>query len=85
MIFYALLELARKKAYGIVQNVFLMGAPVPSRENEWKTARTVVSGRFVNAFARSDWILAYLHRATSGGVRSDQAGCQIGRKDPVQR
>jgi len=70
MIFYALLELARKKAYGIVQNVFLMGAPVPSRENEWKTARTVVSGRFVNAFARSDWILAYLHRATSGGVRN---------------
>ena len=70
MIFYALLELARKKAFGIVQNVFLMGAPVPSRENEWKTARTVVSGRFVNAFARSDWILAYLHRATSGGVRN---------------
>lgn len=70
MIFYALLELARRKAYGIVQNVYLMGAPVPSRENEWKTARTVVSGRFVNAFARSDWILAYLHRATSGGVRN---------------
>lgn len=70
MIFYALLELARKKAFGIVQDVYLMGAPVTSREHEWKTARTVVSGRFVNAYSRSDWILAYLHRATSGGVRN---------------
>ena len=70
MIFFALLELARRKAFGIVQNVYLMGAPVTSREYEWRTARSVVSGRFVNAYARSDWLLAYLHRATAGGVRS---------------
>ncbi len=27
----------------------------------------VVSGRFVNCYARNDWILSYLFRATSGG------------------
>lgn len=48
MIFYALRELAQKKAYGIVQNVYLMGAPVSAREAEWKQVRATVSGRFVN-------------------------------------
>ncbi|KAI3625774.1 hypothetical protein CBS9595_001135 [Malassezia furfur] len=77
MIYYALRELAHKKAYGIVQNVYLLGAPVTAREAEWKQVRSVVSGRFVNgtchadpAFSRSDWLLAYLHRATSGGFHS---------------
>lgn len=70
MIFYALLELSRRKAFGIVQNVYLMGAPITAREHEWALARSAVSGRFVNAYSRSDWLLAYLHRATAGGVRS---------------
>lgn len=48
MIYYALRELAQKKAYGIVQNVYLLGAPVTARESEWKQVRSVVSGRFVN-------------------------------------
>ncbi|WFD42116.1 hypothetical protein MPSI1_000754 [Malassezia psittaci] len=70
MIYYALRELANRKAYGIVQNVYLLGAPVTGRESDWKKVRSVVSGRFVNAFSRSDWLLAYLHRATSGGLHS---------------
>lgn len=28
----------------------------------------MVSGRYVNAYARNDWVLNYLFRATSGGV-----------------
>lgn len=48
MIFYALLELARNKAFGIVQNVYLMGAPVTANESEWKRARSAIAGRFVN-------------------------------------
>lgn len=79
VIFYALVELSRVKAYGIVQNVYIMGAPVTAKDDTWKEARSVVSGRFVSAFSRSDWILGYLHRAASGGLRS------IAGLHPVER
>lgn len=68
MIFYALVELAKQKAYGIVQDVFLLGTTVSVPTRMWCETRSVVSGRYVNAFARNDWVLNYLFRATSGGV-----------------
>ncbi|KAJ7053879.1 hypothetical protein C8F01DRAFT_1374794 [Mycena amicta] len=68
VIFYALIELAKQKAYGIVQDVFLMGATLSVSAHMWCDTRSVVSGRFVNAYARNDWVLNYLFRATSGGV-----------------
>jgi hypothetical protein len=70
VIFYALLELARKKAYGIVQDVFLLGATLTASPKTWCEVRSVVSGRFVNGFARNDWVLNYLFRATSGGLNT---------------
>ncbi|EPQ60175.1 DUF726-domain-containing protein [Gloeophyllum trabeum ATCC 11539] len=70
MIFYCLLELARHKAYGIVQDVFLLGTTVTASTRTWIEARSVVSGRFVNAYARNDWVLNYLFRATSGGLNT---------------
>ncbi|SPO24012.1 uncharacterized protein UTRI_03447_B [Ustilago trichophora] len=79
VIFYALVELSRIKAYGIVQNVYIMGAPITAKDETWKEARSVVSGRFVSAFSRTDWILGYLHRAASGGMRS------IAGLHPVER
>jgi pimeloyl-ACP methyl ester carboxylesterase len=68
VIFYALLELAKQKAYGIVQDVFILGATLTASQKSWLEARSVISGRFVNAFARNDWVLNYLFRATSGGL-----------------
>lgn len=68
VIFYALLELAKNKAYGIVQDVYLMGATVTAPVKVWRSVRGAVSGRVVNAYARNDWVLAYLFRATSGGI-----------------
>ncbi|KAI9453558.1 hypothetical protein BJY52DRAFT_1288644 [Lactarius psammicola] len=68
VIFYALLELAKQKAFGIVQDVFLLGATLTASQKNWFQARAVVSGRFVNTFARNDWVLNYLFRATSGGI-----------------
>lgn len=68
VIFYALLELAKQKQFGIVQDVFLLGATLTVSQNMWWETRSVVSGRYVNAFARNDWVLNYLFRATSGGV-----------------
>lgn len=79
VIFYALCELAKKKAFGVVQNVYMFGAPVTASDKTWKEARSVVAGRFVNGFSSTDWILGYLFRATSGGLRS------IAGLHPVER
>src|SRR5712671_2456964 len=68
VIFYALVELAKKKAFGIVQDVIILGATLTASQKTWFQVRSVVSGRFVNGFARNDWVLNYLFRATSGGV-----------------
>jgi pimeloyl-ACP methyl ester carboxylesterase len=68
VIFYALLEMAKRKAFGIVQDVFILGTTVSASPQTWCEVRSAVSGRLVNAYARNDWVLNYLFRATSGGV-----------------
>lgn len=68
VIYSCLQELARKGAYGLVQNVYLFGSPIVVKRDEVIRAKTVVSGRFVNAYNRNDWILGYLFRLTSGGI-----------------
>jgi len=68
VIFYALVELAKAKAFGIVQDVFILGATLTASQSTWCNARSAVSGRFVNVYAKNDWVLNYLFRATSGGL-----------------
>lgn len=68
VIFSCLKELARKGAYGLVQNVYLFGSPIVAKKDEYLRARAVVAGRFVNGYAKNDWILGYLFRLTSGGI-----------------
>ncbi|KAH7060621.1 hypothetical protein B0J12DRAFT_338716 [Macrophomina phaseolina] len=68
VIFYCLQELAKRGAYGLVQNVYLFGSPIVAKKDEYLKARSVVAGRFVNGYATNDWILGYLFRATSGGI-----------------
>ncbi|KAK7417961.1 hypothetical protein QQX98_004263 [Neonectria punicea] len=69
VIFSCLLELSKKGAYGVVQNVYMFGNPIVVKKDEFLKAQTVVSGRFVNAYNRNDWILGYLFRLTNGGIR----------------
>ncbi|PNY28550.1 membrane protein [Tolypocladium capitatum] len=69
VIFSCLQELAKKGAYGLIQNVYMFGSPVVVKREEFLRARTVVSGRFVNGYNRNDWILGYLFRLTNGGIR----------------
>jgi pimeloyl-ACP methyl ester carboxylesterase len=57
VIFSCLRELARKGAVGLVQNVYLFGAPIVAKKDEFLRARTVIAGRFVNGYATNDWIL----------------------------
>jgi hypothetical protein len=68
VIFSCLKELARKGAYGLVQNVYLFGSPIVAKKDEYLRARAIVAGRFVNGYAKNDWILGYLFRLTSGGI-----------------
>ncbi|KAK7992543.1 membrane protein C6F6.13c [Apiospora saccharicola] len=70
VIFSCLLELARKGAYGLVQNVYLFGSPLITKQDEWLKCRTVVAGRFLSGYNRNDWILGYLFRLTNGGIRT---------------
>ena len=51
-----------------MQDVILLGATLTASTHSWSEARSVVSGRFLNGFARNDWVLNYLFRATSGGL-----------------
>jgi hypothetical protein len=69
-IFYALVELARNKAFGLVQDVFIFGTTVTASQATWLEVRSVVAGRFVNGYASNDWMLGYLFRATSGGLNT---------------
>lgn len=68
VIFSCLRELQRRRAFGLVQNVYIFGSPVVVKKDEYAKAVSAVSGRFVNGYARNDWILGYLFRATSGGI-----------------
>ncbi|GAA5863765.1 hypothetical protein JCM3774_001151 [Rhodotorula dairenensis] len=70
VIFFALLELAKQNAFGVVQEVYLFGATVTASIKIWRQVRGVVAGRFVNGFAMNDWILGYLFRATTGGLQT---------------
>ncbi|CRK26945.1 hypothetical protein BN1708_000730 [Verticillium longisporum] len=69
VIFSCLQELARRGAYGLVQNVYMFGSPVIVKKDEYIRAKSVVPGRFVNGYNRNDWILGYLFRLTHGGIR----------------
>ncbi|KAI0166232.1 DUF726-domain-containing protein [Xylariaceae sp. FL1272] len=65
VIYVCLQQLARRKAFGLVENVVLCGAPTPSNSADWRRIRSVVSGRVVNAYSTQDYILAFLYRSSS--------------------
>lgn len=55
--------------YAIVQEVYLIGGAIAPSTNDWFRARSMVSGRFVNAYSRSDWVLGFLFRGLGSGFR----------------
>lgn len=48
-----------------LQDVCLLGTPVPAAPARWAAVRGVVSGRLVNGYAEHDWLLGFLYRATA--------------------
>eukprot|EP00873_Tetraselmis_striata_P016568 jgi/Tetstr1/436832/TSEL_025610.t1 len=75
LIFSCVLELARCGAHGVVSEVILLGGPISIVPRKWCAARSVVSGRFVNAFCKNDWLLGIVFRTTRAFVKS-AAGLQ---------
>ncbi|KAI1751489.1 DUF726-domain-containing protein [Xylaria castorea] len=73
-IYCCLQQLAKRKAFGLVENVVLLGAPAPSSSAEWRRIRSVVTGRVVNAYSTKDYILAFLYRTNS--IQFGVAGLQ---------
>ena len=58
-------ELARRGGYGIVENVVIMGAPVPAEQGRWRELRSVVAGRVINVYSSQDWVLGFLYRTAN--------------------
>lgn len=74
VVYFCLLELAERGAYGLVENVVFMGAPIPSSGEGWDAIRSVVAGKVVNVFSEKDYILGFLYRTSS--VQLGVAGLQ---------
>ncbi|KAL2125234.1 hypothetical protein VTJ04DRAFT_1599 [Mycothermus thermophilus] len=92
VVYACLRSLAQRRAFGLVDTVVFIGAPVPSNKRHWQTMRAVVSGNLINVYSENDYLLAFLYRATS--VQLGVAGLQeirgvegvvnIDLSDPVQ-
>ena len=65
VIYQALLYLAERNAFGLVESVVLIGTPAPSEERAWRRIRAVVAGRVVNVYSQEDHILGFLYRTSS--------------------
>lgn len=74
VIFSCLLSLAARGEFGLIENVYLLGAPVQKDVTKWRTARAMVSGRMVNVYSENDYILAFLYRTAS--IQLGVAGLQ---------
>lgn len=65
VIYVCLQQLAERKAFGLIENAIMLGAPTPSSSADWRCIRAVVTGRVVNAYSTNDYILAFLYRSSS--------------------
>ncbi|KAI9773750.1 MAG: hypothetical protein M1835_006110 [Candelina submexicana] len=74
VIYACVKTLAERKAFGLVESVVLIGAPVPADAADWRIMRTVVAGRLINVFSEHDYILGFLYRTSS--IQYGVAGLQ---------
>ncbi|KAI0484290.1 DUF726-domain-containing protein [Xylariaceae sp. FL0804] len=62
VIYKCLMTLAEKKAFGIIDNVVMMGAPCSAEVRNWAGMRSVVGGRLVNVYSTKDYLGGFLYR-----------------------
>ena len=74
VIYKCLQKLFAANVFHCVQDVVLLGAPISASKSKaknllkWTKARAVVSGRFLNGYSTSDWMLGFLYRYMEWGV-----------------
>ncbi|PCD41798.1 hypothetical protein AU210_004342 [Fusarium oxysporum f. sp. radicis-cucumerinum] len=64
-IYVCLMILAERRQFGLIDSVVLMGTPAPSESRVWLTLKSVVSGRLINVFSESDYLLGFLYRTSN--------------------
>ncbi|KAJ0412512.1 hypothetical protein ATCC90586_006879 [Pythium insidiosum] len=75
LIFMCLKKLSKyDDCHGIVENVVLLGTPLPVVTQDWKNARRVVSGRLINGYSEHDWMLAVMYRYQGWALNSAGIG-----------
>ena len=74
VIYSCLMSLAKRRAFGLVESVILMGAPAPATTGDWREMRSIVAGRLVNVYSSNDYVLGFLYRTSS--VQYGVAGLQ---------
>lgn len=74
VIYTCLMNLAKRKAFGLVESVVLIGAPTPSTAADWRILKSVVCGRLVNVYSKNDYVLGFLYRTSS--IQYGVAGLQ---------
>lgn len=82
VVFHCLLELCRLGARGIVQDAVMLGTPVGIVPERWRMARRVVSGRLINGYSRSDWLLGVVHGGSSGWMKPSAGLCPVPEAAP---
>ncbi|KAL6717342.1 hypothetical protein ACLMJK_005257 [Lecanora helva] len=74
VIYSCLMSLAKRRAFGLIESVVLIGAPAPSTTSDWRVMRSVVASRLVNVYSENDYVLGFLYRTSS--VQYGVAGLQ---------
>ena len=65
VVWSCLTTLAERGAFGLVESVVLLGAPIPSDIGTWRSMRAAVTGRLINVYSKNDYLLAFLYRTSS--------------------
>ncbi|KAJ4876895.1 hypothetical protein Rs2_41913 [Raphanus sativus] len=84
VVFKCLQALAEtEKNAEIVERVVLLGAPISIYNENWRDARKMVAGRFINVYATNDWTLGVAFRASllTQGLAGIQPVCIPGIED----
>lgn len=63
-----LMLLAERKLYGMIDTVVLMGGPIVADAAVWSVMKAVVSGRLVNVYSPTDYMLAFANRTMAWGI-----------------
>lgn len=73
-IYVCLQTLAKHRAFHLVENAVLIGAPTPSDASDWRVLRSAVSGRLINVYSTNDYILGFVYRTSA--IQYGVAGLQ---------